>query len=314
MSNLPILIRYPLAPLLAALLCLLAVPASRADEPRWVDDPGTRLTITDAEGKPVLIYEYAEQLDNDGKITFDTAKVFYHVVGPDGEETLTKGPGGQLPHHRGIFIGWNRLQHAGKSHDLWHVRNTQQKHLGFTLQQTTESATTVASRIQWIGTTGDPVLEEVRTVTVHHDAGAAFALIDVKTELTAAHGKVVLGGDPEHAGIQFRASQKVAENKSATFVFPVDDPKAQNYTDLPWAAQTFDMDGKKWTVQQMAHPDNPEGNARWSAYRDYGRFGEFPTYTLEDGQTITLHYRWRITEGEAPEREGLNAAYKAYAQ
>jgi len=306
--------RNSLIALLIAAFLLAAGLDCFADEPRWVDEAGTRLTVTNAEGKPVLIYEYAEQLDDNGKVTFDTAKVFYHVVGPDGEETLTKGPGGELPHHRGIFIGWNRLQHAGKSHDLWHVKNTQQKHLAFTLQQTTETATTIDSRIQWIGTTGDPVLEEVRTVTVHHDAGGAFALIDVKTELTAAHGIVVLGGDPEHAGIQFRASQKVAANKSATYVFPLDDAKAQNYTDLPWAAQTFDMDGKKWTVQQMSHPDNPEGNARWSAYRDYGRFGEFPSYTLEDGQTITLHYRWRITEGQAPERESLNTAYKAYAE
>ena len=42
-------------------------------------------------------------------------------------------------------------------------------------------------------------------------------LVDFTSELTAAHGAVELGGDPEHAGIQFRPSQKVAENKSGRY-------------------------------------------------------------------------------------------------
>ncbi|MEM1355389.1 MAG: DUF6807 family protein [Planctomycetota bacterium] len=295
-------------------MTVLCLPVAFANEPGFTDEPGTRVTVRNAQGIAVLTYEYAEVLGEDGKVSFDTAKVFYHVVGPDGEQMLTKGPGGRFPHHRGIYIGWNNLRHNGQRHDLWHVRNTQQKHQAFTRQETTDAGTTIASRIQWIGTDGAPVLEEVRTVTVHHETGDAYAVIDFTSELTAAYGDVQLSGDPEHAGIQFRASQEVAENKSATYVFPVDEPKDQQYTGMPWAALTFQVDGQKWTVQQMAYPGNPEGNARWSAYRDYGRFGQFPTYQIEEGQRITLQYRFRVTPGEAPDRAGLNEAYEAYAE
>ena len=308
--------RPRIAPVLLAVLALLAIaPAAvRGDEPGFRDEAGTRLTVNNAEGRPVLTYEYAHVLGDDGKVSFDTAKVFYHVVGPDGQETLTKGPGGSFPHHRGIFIGWNKLVHGGKSHDLWHVRNTTQRHVSFVKQETTDAGTTIASRIDWVGTDGAVVLEETRTVTVHHDTGGVYALIDVVSELTAANGAVELGGDPEHAGVQFRPSQQVAENKSATYVFPVDDAKEKKYAGLPWVAETFEIDGQAWTVQHMSHPSNPDDQARWSAYRDYGRFGEFPVFRLADGESATVRYRFRITQGPAPSREALNQAYTTYTE
>lgn len=306
--------RVVLAALLLGVLSLSFPQQGRAAEPSVADEPGKRLAVLNAQGKPVLTYEYAHELGEDGKVTFDTAKVFYHVVGPDGETTLTKGPGGKFPHHRGIFIGWNKITHNGKGHDLWHVKNTTQKHVSFTRQQTNDAGTTVASRIDWIGTEGKPVLEETRSVTVHHDAGGAYALIDVVSELTAANGEVELNGDPEHAGIQFRPSQEVAENKSSKYVFPVDDAKQNKYAGLDWVAQTFEVAGQAWTVQHMSHPGNPDPDARWSAYRDYGRFGEFPVIKLADGQTVTLRYRFRVTKGAAPERAALAGYYKAYAE
>lgn len=304
--------RSALTVLCVGVFLLSAVSGSFAAQPTVADEAGKRLTVRNAQGKAVLTYEYAHELDDEGKVTFDTAKVFYHVVGPDGKETLTKGPGGKLPHHRGIFIGWNKIKHDGKGHDIWHMKNTIQKHVSFMKEDAVEGATSVISRVDWIGTHGKLVLEETRSVTVHHDAGGAFALIDFMSVLTAANGDVQLNGDPEHAGVQFRASQKVANNKSATYVFPVDGAKAKKYTDLPWAAQTFDMDGQKWTVQQMSHPKNPNDKARWSAYRDYGRFGEFASMNIADGEKVTLRYRFRVTKGEAPAREKLNATYAAY--
>ncbi len=305
--------RYRLTALWIGVFALLTGPMAFADKTHLNDEAGKRLTVLGADGRPVLTYEYAYVLGEDGKVTFDTAKVFYHVVAPDGKTTLTKGPGGTYPHHRGIFIGWNRLKHNGKDHDLWQVRNTTQKHVSFTKQETNGAGTTIASRIDWVGNSGEPVLKETRSVAVHHETAGAYALIDFVSELTAAHGAVELGGDPEHAGIQFRPSQQVAENKSAEYVFPIDDAKQKKYVGLPWVAQTFVVDGQEWTVQHMSHPGNPDDNARWSAYRDYGRFGEFPVIKLADGEKVTLRYRFRVTKGEAPQRAELAEAYKAFA-
>lgn len=283
-----------------------------AATPRFTDKAGERLTVLDKDGRPVLSYEYAHVLGDDGKVTFDTAKVFYHVLRPDGQP-ITKGAGGKFPHHRGIFIGWNKIKHNSKSHDLWHVRNTTQKHVSFTKQEAGDHGTTIASRIDWIGTEGKPVLQETRTVTVHDAGEGEYTVIDFVSKLTAAHGAVELNGDPEHAGIQFRPSQKVAENKSAKYVFPTDDAKTKKYADLPWVAETFEIDGQKWTVQHMSHPKNPD-KTRWSAYRDYGRFGEFPVIKIADGKTATVRYRFRVTKGEAPGRAKLAEVYGAYAK
>ncbi len=291
---------------------LTAALVLAADPTGFKDEAGTSLTVLTPAGKPIARYEYAHLTDAAGKPSFDTAKVYWHVLGPDGEP-LTKGPGGLFPHHRGIFIGWSRIRHAGKSHDLWHVRNTSQKHVSFVEQTAGKDASTVAARIDWIGTEGKVVLRETRTFSVRYADAAAYATIDVVSELEPVDGEVSLGGDPEHAGIQFRPSQKVAENKSATYTYHKEGVNAAKDVDLPWIALTFDIDGQKWTVQHMSHPDNPDGS-RWSAYRDYGRFGEFPVMKIADGETATLRYRFRVTIGDAPDREKLNDAYATYSE
>jgi hypothetical protein len=44
----------------------------------------------------------------------------------------------------------------------------------------------------------------------------------------------------------------------------------------------------------MDHPDNPGPN-KYSAYRDYGRFGAFFTTEIPAGQTLELKYRVWVT-------------------
>jgi hypothetical protein len=224
---------------------------------------------------------------------------------------LTKGPGGKYPHHRGIFIGWNRLAHGGKKHDLWHVRNTEQVHQDFLKTEGTADGATVASMIIWNGTDGKSVAEELRTQTVTQTDNA-HAVIDFTSEIKAVGSDIELNGDPEHAGCQFRPSQKVAENHSAKYTFHADNLNLKQDLDLPWVAETFEIDGGKWTVQHMSSPANPKG-ARWSAYRDYGRFGPFTVVGVKEGESVTFRYRFRITKGEAPSREALSAAYQVFA-
>ncbi|MCA8951167.1 MAG: PmoA family protein [Planctomycetes bacterium] len=48
-----------------------------------------------------------------------TSKVYHHVYAPDGR-LLTKGLGGTFPHHRGLFVGWNKTTFGGTQHDFWH--------------------------------------------------------------------------------------------------------------------------------------------------------------------------------------------------
>jgi hypothetical protein len=294
-----------------ALFILTTIRIQAADEFSVKDTRGQHLDIVAPTGKPILRYVYVRDTTSPEK-TFDTAKVFAHVVAPNGRTTLTKGPGGKFPHHRGIFIGWNKLKQGGKSHDLWHVKNTAQLHESFLKTEADKNGATVTSVINWIGTHGEVVIQETRTYRVI-GTDSAYAVIDFVSQLKAVNGDVELNGDPEHAGIQFRPSQQVAENKSAKYVFHKDGLDLKNDLDLPWAAATFRVDDEAWTVQHMSHPSNPRG-AKWSAYRDYGRFGPFTVVKIPDGQTQTFRYRFRVTSGEAPSREQLAEQYNEFAK
>lgn len=275
------------------------------------DSEGDHADIVAPSGQPILRYVYVRDTSTP-ETTFDTAKVFTHVVAPNGTTTLTKGPGGKFPHHRGIFIGWSKLQHKGERHDLWHVRNTSQVHQKFVKTEGDETAGTLTSVIHWIGIHGKPIIEETRTHRVVQEDGA-YAVIDFVSELKAVDGEVELNGDPEHAGIQFRPSQQVAENKSAKYVYHQDGLDLKKDNDLPWVAETFRVDDEAWTVQHMSHPSNPPA-ARWSAYRDYGRFGPFTVVKISDGESQTFRYRFRVTAGETPKREQFSEYYEGYAK
>lgn len=290
---------------------LLAVP-SWAEETAYSirHQPGETVDIVTPAGQPLLRYVYRRDT-RDPDVAFDTAKVFAHVMAPGGEATLTKGPGGLFPHHRGIFVGWNKIRHGDQTHDLWHVRNTEQKNVGVEYDADARGGR-VTAKIDWIGTDGKPLIREIRTYRVAHDK-TAHAVIDLETRLRAVAGDLILDGDPEHAGVQFRPAQQVAENKSARYRFPAADSDPKNDLDLPWVACSFEIDENAWTVQHMSHPENPTG-ARWSAYRDYGRFGPFPVIELAEGETVTLRFRFRVTEGDAPHRDAMQAAYAEWAR
>jgi len=83
--------------------------------------------------------------------------------------------------------------------------------------------------------------------------------------------------------------------------------------DLAWAAMSYVLAGKRYAVQEMSHPGNPKGTV-WSAYRDYGRFGAFFRSPLKSGETLTVRYRFTITEGEPPSREQLQRQYEEYVK
>jgi len=296
-----------------SLVCLAAfVSSADADGPyQVVVQDGKHADIVRPDGDPILRYMYQRDTST-AEREFDTAKVFAHVMTPGGEETITKGAGGKFPHHRGIFIGWNRIEHGGKKHDLWHVRNTVQKHQEFLTAEGDDDGATITSQISWIGSDGEQLIREKRTYRVA-ESPEAHAVIDFISELTATAGKLKLDGDPEHAGVQFRPSQKVAENQSATYTFHQAGVNPKETQDLPWVACTFRIDDQTWTVQHMSHPSNPTG-ARWSAYRDYGRFGPFPVIELDEDETEILRHRFRITQGDAPPREQMAQHYQAFAQ
>jgi hypothetical protein len=267
------------------------------------------------------MYDYDESSE---KRIFETYKVFHHVFDENGENLLTNGPDGEnpytksikYPHHRGIFIGWNKLQFEGKSYDTWHmskgVRQTHQKFLS-NKGDAEKAISTVL--IHWKNGQGKVMVAEKRMMTVYRPDDGTIVQLDFKTELKAPNGEVYLNGDPEHAGFQYRPHDDVAKglaNVKAKYLFHKEgiDPKEDK--DLPWVAMEYGLNGKRYSVQYMSDPANPNPDAVFSAYRDYGRFGEFFKHTIPAGQKLKLRYRIRVTEGPLPDRGSLAKQYTAF--
>jgi len=274
------------------------------------------------DGRKVTRYMY-DYDESSAQRSFETYKVFHHVYDAKGEKLLTNGPDGEnpyskkvkYPHHRGVFIGWNKLKFEGKTYDTWHMKNgVRQIHQKFLEKKADAQKASSTALIHWKNGAGKVMVEEKRMTTVYRPGGGTIVLLDFETELKAANGEVYLDGDPEHAGFQYRPHDDVSKGPAkdkAKYQFHRAgiDPKKDK--DLPWVAMEYGLNGKRYSVLYINHPHNPKG-AVYSAYRDYGRFGSFFKKTIEAGKTLTLNYRIIVMESEMPARQVLDKLYKVY--
>lgn len=75
-------------------------------------------------------------------------------------------------------------------------------------------------QIHWKDYNGDVVINELRDIRVFGYSDNSFFIYS-HAKLSSEAGLVVLDGDLQHAGVQFRASQFVAEHASSTkFIRP----------------------------------------------------------------------------------------------
>ncbi len=289
----------------------------------WKDTEGKYLDLMH-DGRKVTRYMYDYDESSEQR-SFETYKVLHHVFDEKGEKLLTNGPDGEnpytksvrYPHHRGIYIGWNKLRFDGKSYDTWHMTNgVRQVHQKFLAKKADANKARSTALIHWKSGQGKVMVEEKRTTTVYRPGKGTIVLLDFKTELKAANGEVYLNGDPEHAGLQYRAHDYVAKGPAqgkAKYLFHKDGINPRQDKDLPWVAMEYGLNGKKYSVLHINHPNNPKKTV-YSAYRDYGRFGAFFTKTIEAGKTLTLNYRIIVMESELPDREMLDNLYKTYIE
>jgi hypothetical protein len=282
----------------------------------WKDKKGEYLDLVFGRRK-VMRYIYAYDTSSKQRI-LETYKTFHHVFDAEGKNLLTNGPDGLhpymtdkvlYPHHRGIFIGWNRLEFGGKRYDFWHMgeQGRVQKHEKFLELTAGPVLARSNSLVHWNDKGGEAMIAEQRRVTVFGQSEPTVLLLEFESELKAVRGDVFLNGDPEHAGMQYRAHNDVAsggKEVKATYLFHKDGIDAHRDKDLPWAAMSCGLNGRRYSVLHMNHPDNPK-QTLYSAYRDYGRFGAFFKKKIGAGETLMLRYRILVVEGEMPKRGEL---------
>lgn len=251
-----------------------------------------------------------------------TIKPYHHVYDSTGAVLLTNGPDGKFPHHRGIYFGFNNISYSGKKADVWHCRNGESQRADpkqirlnggwFGLHRL---------NVGWHGQDGAKFADETRELAAFEMPGGT--LIDFRSQLTTdLAGGVKLDGDPQHAGFHFRANAKVEGTAKKTYFLRPDgkgkegeeknwEPKSKKGpVNLPWNAMCFELEGKRYTVVYLDHPDNPK-EARQSE-RTYGRIGTYFEYQLTKEKPLFVRYRLWIQEGEMTVEE-CDAMSKAFA-
>ena len=287
------------------LALVFSSPFIRADwevnEKANPEGPGQVVDLLSA-GKKVARLVYGE-----GQI-----KPFLHVFGTDGE--LVTNPGldkagdgaGLFNHHRGIFIGWNRVTSDLGKYDMWHKGgpgNGRYDIVKFENFVGNDFGKIVA-HIKWRATKkdaqgSDVIINERRTFTVSQPKGECTQ-IDVSFEMVAERD-VSLGGDLQHAGVHFRAHTEVATRKGETsYLWEPKSPKGKGRVindNHQWVRLLFPI-GKRWyTAQEMNLPNNGVKELSW---RDYGRFGYFLPKNLKKGDPFNLKFRFVIEEVDPP--------------
>ena len=259
------------------------------------------------DGKVVARFMMAHDVSTPAK-RLETYKPFLHVFDASGALRLTKGPGFSFPHHRGIMLGFMKITVAGKTYDRGHMVKGDQ--VVTAIHPTTDG---FVAAIDWQGesATAKPILTEERIFTFTKPAAPFYVGIEMKSTLKPDHGEAKIDGDPEHAGAQFRPSEKIDATKT-TYVYPGKDVLIHKVRDLTWVAEVFTVEGKTFTALLLNHPSNPKDTA-FSAYRDYGRFGAFPKGVATPETPFKLRYQWLIAEGDVRDAAALQQAYNAFA-
>jgi hypothetical protein len=276
---------------------------------RWTEVDGMEQLLFN--NRPILRYfhkKFDASLTAKGKETTNpTTKPYHHLFASDGKTIVTNSNQGQFPHHRGIFYGFNNISYEGKKVDVWHCRNGEHTaHEKIIAAEAGPLFGRHALQIAWNGTDGKPFANERRELTAYNIAGGT--LIDFSSELTTRLDKVRLDGDPQHAGFHFRANSTMEKNTKETYFLRPDGkgklgeeknwvPKGNGGpVNLPWDAMSFVLDGKRYTVVYLDHPNNPK-EARQSE-RNYGRIGTYFEYDLTPDRPLKVQYRLWFQEGE----------------
>lgn len=282
--------------LLHMVLAVAAVGFARAAAPSWSvadlpnpDQPGRQIDIRQV-GELVARFIHGE-----GQM-----KPYLHVFGP-GEVQLTKGdPGGRFQHHRGIYIGWNRIESDLGRDDLWHLnRGGRMSVTQIDRMEAGPGGATLVLTIEWRGGQADAagndlLLVETRTLTVSR-SGTGPAQVDASFRMKAAR-PLRLDGDLQHAGIHFRAAQEVAEREKEPVYLTSPEGVVAGGT-MHWCQFTFPIGGNWYSAVQMNAPANPVEEL---SMRAYGRFGYFFKRSLAKDEELAVNYRFRIVPAEAP--------------
>lgn len=284
---------------------------------RWEDAPGEHADLLFGDRRVLrYIYKLDEHFKK-GEHLSAWNKVFYHVYDLKGDQVITNGPEeGLWSHQRGIMAGWRDVGFRGQELSFWGMEDlTVQKHIEFLEVTAGPVMALLRTLVHWNDSNGITVVEEERQVVIYRKPPPVILLLDFSSTLRAVNGPVILDGNAEHGGVQYRAHNDVNQGAPGSgkpeYHFHRDGIDPHEDYDLPWVGMSYGLRNKTYSVLDMDHPGNPDPTI-WSAYRSYGRFGPFFRKELDTNESLTIKYRFWISEDLMPDRSVLSLKYEAY--
>ncbi len=290
-----------------------------------IDPPGRKVDVL-LDGKLVARFIYGE-----GQIN-----PYLHVYSEEGDCLTQWDPKQDLPHHRGIYIGWNKISSdlggpvkAAKgeakpaegaidpkgSFDLWHFNNGGKMDVSkIEKAEGGADSGTIVATIAWHAgnkdaSGSDLLLTETRTMKISRPEGKKTQ-VDLKFELKAARD-LTLGGDLQHAGVHFRGSSEILKTKiqndkaknaigadyTTAYVFEPEVPETKG----AWKSKEFKFARLIFPVGEhwysATHINAPNSPVEELSMRGYGRFGYFFSTSLKKDDVLPLTFRI-VTESE----------------
>lgn len=285
-------------PLLAALVTV-SLPALRSQTPAPTTDANAAHELRYGKQRQHRAASLVARTWNPDDAR-PTCKVYHHIYAPDGT-LLTKGEGGQFEHHRGLFVGWNKTKWNKQGFDFWHLKKGESQRWVGALEPKELGLAEGSSvhHIQWCAQDSTVVVDERRGLSIlAHDDDSYTMLLRI--ECRAPNGDVHLGGDPQHAGQQFRALQRYAEKgaEPVRYVRPESAEQHKNdvWTNCDWIAQVQPLPNGPVTILRIESPKNP-GKTTWST-RPYGRFGATRTFDVTKDKPLRIDQVYVVAMGE----------------
>ncbi len=243
-----------------------------------------------------------------------TYKVYTHVMDFTKRQPLTKGEGGQYPHHRGLFIGWRETTVGGKKYDTWHMTDCYQQYVGTIKEEHGGDWASHSMTVEWRDADDDHIFIDEDRIVRAQAAPGGTRVFDFTSVLTAVEGDTTLRGDSHHAGMQIRLANEVAEHPEATvYTLPEGAKRLENdeVSGAPWVVCNVEILGTKYWVMHMTPPELSAPLKLYSI-RPYARFGAFFEPDLKKGDRMA--FTFRIVVSTSPiDLAAANTMYDEYA-
>jgi hypothetical protein len=275
----------------------------------------------EVDGKPFTDFYYGP----------DSPKPYLHPLRSASGKIVTRSfPMENIPgetttdqHHRGVWLGYKDVN----GFDFW------QNELSYKSKTAGKVIMRVVDRLQsgkhgslhgifaWLSPSGEPMLEEDRTMTFRGDE--TLRIVDVDLTLKALVEASF--GDSKDGAFSVRLAEPLIEKNSGVIVNSEGGRKMEQTWGKPasWVDYSGELNGEKLGIALFEHPSSFHHPSRWHV-RDYGLLAANPfgsnafdkdapasKVTLNAGEHVRLRYR--ILIHPPMDAAQLEKAYRQFA-